>query len=141
VRNYTVLNNNLRVYVAAPDAALNAVGEAYTNIFTYSGDGMFSSAILDFNHENILVQIEIDGVTMFTINCKILHDMLNTAMTPTGAGTGNPHISWDGGKRMFGFTSAIPIDYKTSLIIRAKSNDSNTGRKIERYIITNTEGF
>ena len=122
-----------RIILSKPDQALPRQNQTHYTAFTYTGSGQFANFILDLNSENIELVCEVDGEEIFDADIKELKDMYDEAASY------RTWLSYDKKKKTVSFSPEYPIAYATSVIIKARANSNNNGRKLERIMVDLTK--
>jgi len=129
VDSKTLLDSSLRIL---QEFGLNNTlsNSSYETIYDSNGPEIISGFALIFNHRKVIVRLQIDGETIFEINCEELKDQLNWNNGPLP----RTYVSWDDGSDSFYFYPANAIRGLVDVVISARSTPGQK-KKIESYII------
>jgi hypothetical protein len=129
-----VFSNNLKSIFADVNIALSP--SAYTTIYSYSGSGKFVSFIVDYDKDDVITRLKIDGNTVFDLSATDIDNIQipNSATVDFMGTLGGPW--WDGTAKKLGYIPPFPISYSTSVLIEAKETADVI---VDKYIVTLTQ--
>lgn len=115
VANAAAFTSKSRVVVQT--STINLATGSYTNVFSYSGSGLFYGFNAEFNNTGIICRLQVDGETIFDgISIATLNGLIGTGndaarrQAGTGIVTSSSTIDW---------SLKQPIKYSSSVVISA----------------------
>ena len=124
---YTVFTD----FVAKP---LPRVNELYLEVYRYTGEGRLHTLTVDFNHDEVLIEVEIDGIIMFTINCDEL-EAHSTETSDIGP------LIWKPSDDKIIFKPSHSVEFDSTLVIRSKASGNSSNRALHAIIIEMEQGI
>ena len=109
--------------------------EAYATIYNYNGSGKFHSFSMDFNSDNVMVKLTIDGNQIFEIDCKYIEDMSPSVGETGGIRAFFGWLGWESSKNVINFYPRYSIKFLSNIKIEAKANSNTTTRDMDGYLI------
>lgn len=113
---------------------INLTG-SLASIYTYNGSGKLAAFVLDFNSNNVEVQLKVDGNEVFKMtlgDIQNLQSFNSGGCDNTGGNQQFMPLSVTSGSRV-NFNPDCPIEYGTSVVINAR--ETSGSRRLDRRII------
>jgi hypothetical protein len=115
---------------------LNRYYQSYNTIYDYSGTGKLYGFSMDFNSDNILIKLTIDGNSIFDIDLECIEDMTGNGDDEGGSCFCNlGWINWNADRNIIKFKPPYPISYSSNIKIEAKANSNTSSRDMTAYLI------
>jgi len=107
--DYPLLNPaKARVDWSGTKVDLPKISQPASTIYTYNGSGELHSFIMDFNNQNVNVELTIDGNVIFSITCSTLHDATSNDDWDWDGVPGIDWLKWSRSRKSLGFTPRFP---------------------------------
>jgi len=135
VLNDQSFNQNYRAIWSDSSITLPENTQPHHVIYNRTGTGLLESIVLQYNSDDISIEIEIDGTIIASLDAEHLEEI---GEEEDDAFNNSLPIYWTK-KRKFVFKPSRPIKYLTSIEIRTRSLDDSDERKLKRSLITVVE--
>ncbi len=113
---------------------LNRESEAMKEVYRKDGFGLLLSMAVEFNSDNVIVEILIDDELVLSIDCEDISRSGNDFKSGFSEG-----LEFESSRDILKFKPTFPVMYRTSLVVRAKANGNSSSRDFERILVERTE--
>jgi hypothetical protein len=130
VKSSNEISSDLRI-LQTSDQDQELDDSTYFTIYSSTGSLKISGFQVKFSDKKVEIRLQIDGVTIFEIDCEQLKLMLDWNQSPLPS----TYISWNDNLDVFYFTPAFPVVSQTSIVISARALPGQNNKKYEASII------
>lgn len=103
--------------------------QTHATVYTYSGSGLLSNILLDFNSQNVEVILEVDGNEIINVDIDEIDNAYKRYLLD------RHWMTYDKDTKTLSFSPEYPIVYSTSVSVKARANSNSNGRRLEGYIV------
>ena len=138
----TTIDNNVNKYLkieaSNTEIRLPALWEDYQTLYQYSGIGKLIGFTMDFDSDNILIKLTIDGEEVFNLDLDVIESMVYSNDDEKYTRMLG-YLGWSKSQNTISFYPQSPIIYTSEIKIEAKANYNNYKRDMQSYLIQLTK--
>jgi len=108
---------------------------ALETIYSYTGSGLLEGFMMEFNSDRVNVRLEVDGYLVFLLDFEDVEDYTANS----GWSNFNCSMRWHSDSNQLQFCPQYPIEYSSSVVIKAGANSWSRNRDMKAYSVTLTK--